>query len=326
MKLPHRRQVLHLGVGVAALPAMSRIARAQGYPSRPVRWIVRFPAGGPDDIIARLMGQWLSQRLGQPFVIENRTGAAGNIATEAVVKSNPDGYTLLLISTPNAISAAVYENLNFNFIRDITPVASLARGLGVMVVNPSFPPKTIPEFIAYANANPGKISMASGGSGSIAHIYGELFKVMSGIDMVHVPYRGTPLAMTDLLSGQVQVMFDLVGNSIHHIRSGKLRPLGVTAAARLDLLPDVPAIAEFLPRYDASGWQGVGAPKDTPVEVIERLNKEVIAALADPTIKTRLVETGYTPTPMSIPDFKKFIVEDTEKWAKVVKFAGIKAE
>jgi tripartite-type tricarboxylate transporter receptor subunit TctC len=325
MKLP-RRSFLHLAAGAAALPALPRIARAQTYPSRPVRWIVPFPAGGQGDILTRLIGQWLSERLGQPFVIENRTGAAGNIGTEAVVRSAADGYTLLFVSTPTSINATLYDNLNFNFIRDIAPVASMCRGVGVMVVTPTFPSKSVPEFIAYAKANPGNIRMASGGYGSLAHVYGELFRMLAGIDLAHVPYRGTPLALPDLMSGQVQVMFDLLTNALEHIKTGKLRALGVTVAARLDALPDVPAIAEFLPGYEASGWQGVGAPRNTPAEIVERLHKEINAALADPKITARLADLGLVPAPMSLADFGKFIADETEKWGKVVKFAGIKPQ
>jgi tripartite-type tricarboxylate transporter receptor subunit TctC len=325
MTLP-RREFLRLAAGAAALPALSRIARAQAYPTRPVRWIVPFPAGGQGDILTRLIGQWLSERLGQPFVIENRTGAAGNIGTEAVVRSAPDGHTLLFVSTPTSINATLYDNLNFNFIRDIAPVASMSRGVGVMVVTPAFPSGSVAEFIAYAKANPGQIRMASGGYGSLAHVYGELFKMMAGIDLAHVPYRGTPLALPDLLSGQVQVMFDLATNALEQIRTGKLRALGVTTATRLDVLPDIPAIAESLPGYEASGWQGVGAPKNTPTEIVDRLHKEINAALADPKIAARLADLGLVAMPMSLAEFGKFIADETEKWGKVVKFAGLKPQ
>ena len=277
MKLP-RRQFLHLAAGAAALPAVSRIAWAQAYPTRPVRIIVGFAAGGAADIIARLIGQWLSERLGQPFVIENRPGAGSNIATEAVVRAPPDGYTLLLVGTANAINATLYDKLNFNFIRDIAPVAGIIRVPNVMVVNPSVPAKTVPEFIAYAKANPGKINMASGGIGTAAHVSGELFKMMAGVDMVHVPYRGAAPALTDLLGGQVQVMFASMPSSIEHIRAGKLRALAVTTATRSEALPDIPTVGEFVPGYEASAWYGVGAPKDTPAEIVDKLNKEINAA------------------------------------------------
>src|SRR5215470_16469921 len=286
MKLP-RRRFLHLAAGAAALPAVSRIAQAQSYPTKSVRIIVGWAAGGAPDTIGRLMAQWLSERLGQQFVMDNRPGAGGNIATEAVVRAPADGYTLLLATVGDAISATLYDKLNFNFIRDVTPVASLARGPGVMVVNPSFPAKTIPEFIAYAKANPGKINMASAGSGSTPHLYGELFKMMAGVDMLHVPYRGAAAALTDLIGGQVQVTFDPIVNSIGHIRAGRLRALGVTIASRSELLPDIPAIGEFLPGYDASAWHGIGVPKNTPTELGELLNNRINAGLADSKIETR---------------------------------------
>jgi tripartite-type tricarboxylate transporter receptor subunit TctC len=322
-----RRQFLHWAAGAALLPVVSRVASGQQtYPSRPVRIIVPFPAGGQGDIVVRLIGQRLAERLGQPFVVENRTGAAGNIGTEAVVRSAPDGYTLLFISTPSTINASLYDNLSFHFIRDIAPVASMSRGVGVMVVTPNFPAKTLPEFINYAKANPGKIGMASGGYGSLPHLYGELFDMMGSVDLAHVPYRGTPLAMPDLMSGQVQVMFDMVTNSMESIKAGKLRALGVTSTTRMDVLPDVPAIAEFLPGYEANGWQGIGAPRDTPVQILDLLNKEINAALADPKINTRLVDLGLVPAPMSRAAFGKFIADETEKWARVIKFAGIKPQ
>jgi tripartite-type tricarboxylate transporter receptor subunit TctC len=325
MKLP-RRQFLHLAAGAAVLPALSRFAWAQTYPARPVRLIVGYTAGSNLDILARLMGQWLAERLGQPFVIENRPGAGSNVATEAVVRAVPDGYTLLMVSAGNAVNATLYDNLNFNFIRDIAPVAGIIRSTNVMEVNPSFPAKTVPEFIAYAKANPGKINMASGGIGSGPHIAGELFKVMTGVDMRHVPYRGSPPALTDLLGGQVQVMFDLMSSSIESIRAGKLRALAVTTATRSAVLPDIPTIGEFVPGYEASGWQGVGAPRNTPIEIVERLNKEINAALADPKMKARLADLGGTVLAGSPAAFGKLIVEETEKWAKVVKFAGLKAD
>jgi tripartite-type tricarboxylate transporter receptor subunit TctC len=325
MKFP-RRQFLHLAAGAAALPAVSRFAWAQAYPSRPVRVIVGFPAGGTVDTFARMMGQWLSERLGQPSVIENRLGAAGNIATEAVVRAPPDGYTLLMVNPPNAINATLYEKLNYNFIRDIAPVAGIIRVPNVMVVNPSFPAKTVPEFIAYAKANPGKINMASAGNGTSIHVSGELFKMMTGVNMVHVPYRGGPPALTDLIGGQVQVMFDNITTSIEYIRAGKLRPLAVTTATRWEGLPDVPTVSDFVPGYEASSWSGIGVPRNTPAEIIDKLNKEINAALADARMKTRLADLGGTVLPGSPADFGKFIAEETEKWAKVVKFSGAKPD
>jgi tripartite-type tricarboxylate transporter receptor subunit TctC len=325
MKIP-RRRFLRLAAGAATLPAVSRIAWAQSFPSRPVRFIVGYPPGGPSDIMARLMGQWLLERLGQQFIIENRPGAGGNIGTEAVVRAPSDGYTLLLATVVNAINATLYRKLNFNFIRDIAPVASIVRSPLVMQVNPSFPPKTVPEFVAYAKANPGKINMASGGSGTEQHVSGELFKMMAGINMLHVPYRGEAPALTDMLGGQVQVIFGTMPGTIEYIRAGKLRPLAVTATARVEALPDVPAVAEFVPGFEASSWYGVGAPRNTSAEVIENLNKEINVALADPKIKARLADLGGMPMPMTPAEFGKFIADETEKWAKVVEFAGIKAE
>ena len=323
MKLP-RRQFLRLAAGVAALPAMSRVALAQSYPSRSVRLIVGFPAGSAPDIVARLMGQWLSERLGQQFIIDNRPGAGSNIGTEVVVKASPDGYILLLAVLANAINAALYDNLNFNFGRDIAPVASITRTPFVMVVNPSVPAKTVPEFIAYAKANPGKINMASPGNGSANQVFGELFKAMTGVNMVHVPYRGSFLP--DLLGGQVQVVFSPIPTSIEYIRAGKLRALAVTTATRQEALPDIPTVAEFVPGYEASGWIGIGAPKNMPAEIIDRLNEEINAALADPKIKVRLADLGAVPMPMTPADFSKLIAEDTEKWAKVIRAANIKPE
>jgi tripartite-type tricarboxylate transporter receptor subunit TctC len=325
MKLP-RRRFLHLAAGAAALPAVSSIAWAQVYPSRPVRIIVGFSPGGPQDILARLLGQWLSERLGQQFVIENRPGAAGNIAAEAVVRAPADGYTLLLIGPPNAINATLYEKLNFNFIRDIAPVASISREPNAMVVNPSVPAKTVPEFITYAKANPGKLSMASGGNGSAGQVAGELFKMMAGVNMVHVPYRGGAPAMTDLLGGQVQVYFGPMPSSIEYIKTGKLRALAVTTATRSEALPDIPTVGDFVPGYEASSVFGVGAPRNTPAEIVDKLNKDINAALADPKMKARLADLGGRALPGSPADFGKLIVEETEKWAKVVKFAGIKAD
>jgi tripartite-type tricarboxylate transporter receptor subunit TctC len=326
MKLPHRRQFLDLATGAAALPVLPRIARAQAYPTRPVRIFVGFPAGGGGDITARLIGQWLSERLGQPFIIENRPGGGGNIATEAVVRARPDGYTLLLAAAFNAVNATLYDKLNFNFIRDIAPVASIYYVPNVMAVHPSFPAKTIPEFIAYSKSNPGKVNMASAGNGSAPHMSGELFKIMAGIDMVHVSYRGAGPALTDLLAGQVHVSFPTMPASIEHVRTGKLRALGVTTATRADALPHVPAVSEFVPTYESSNWYGIGAPKNTPPEIIDKLNNEINAALADPKIKARLADLGGMPLTGSPSDFGKLIVEDTEKWGKVIRTANIKPE
>jgi tripartite-type tricarboxylate transporter receptor subunit TctC len=325
MQLP-RRQFLHLAAGAAALPAVSRIARAQTYPSRPVRVIVPAAPSGAFDIMARLIGQWLSERLGQPFVIENRPGAGTNIGTEVVARAPADGYTLLLAGTPNAINATLYDRLNFNFIRDIAPVASVFRSAYVMVVNPSVPAKSIPEFIAYAKANPGKINMASGGVGSAHHVYGELFKMMAGVNLVHVPYRGAGPALVDLLGGQVQVMFANMSSSIEYVRAGKLRALAVTTMTRSEALPDIPIMSDFVPGYEASLFLGVGVPKNTPAEIVDKLNKEVNAGLADPKMKARLADLGGTPLVGSPADFAKLIADETEKWGKVVKFVGIKAD
>ena len=325
MKLP-RRTFLHLAAGAAALPAVSRMAMAQPYPSRPVRIIVGQAAGSGSDTAARLIGQWLSERLGQQFIIENRPGAAGNIATEAVERALPDGHTLLLVNAGNAINATLYDKLNFNFIRDIAPVAGIFRVPQVMEVNPSVPVKTVSEFIAYAKANPGKVNMASAGIGSVHHVAGELFKFMTGVDMVHVPYRGTTPALTDLLAGQAQVMFDVTPSSTPHIRAGKLRALAVTTSTRADVLPEIPIMGDFVPGYEASAWLGFGAPKDTPGAIIGMLNREVNAGLADPAIKTRIADLGGTVLAISPAEFGKLIADETEKWAKVVKFANIKPE
>ena len=325
MKLP-RRQFLHLAAGAAALPAASRIARAQAYPSRPVRIVVPFAAGGSTDIIARLIGQWLSERLGQQFVIENRPGAGSNIGTEVVVNAPPDGYTLLLVGASSAINATLYEKLNFNFLRDITPVSGIISIPFIMAVNPSFPAKTVSEFIAYARANPGKVNMASGGNGTAGHLSGELFKMMAGINMVHVPYRGEAPALTDMLGGQVQAMFGTMPASIEYVRAGKLRPLAVTSARRSELLPDLPTVGDFVPGYETSAWQGVGAPKNTPAEIIDKLNKEINAGLADPKIKARVADMGGTVLAGSPADFGKLIADETEKWGKVIRAADIKAE
>jgi len=326
MRFP-RRRFLHLAAGAAgaaALPLASRIATAQAYPSRPVRIIVGLPAGSSPDIGARLMGQYLSERLGQQFIVDNRPGANSNIGTEMAVRAAPDGYTLLLAIAANAVNATLYDNLSFNFIRDITPVAGLVRVPQIMEVHPSVPASTVPEFIAYAKANPGKLNMASGGIGGTPHVAGELFKMMAAVDMLHVPYRGNP--RPDLLSGQVQVMFDTVLASIEFIRTGKLRALAVTTAARLAALPDVPAVAEFLPGYEAIGWQGLAAPRGTPAEIVERLNTEINAGLADARVKAQFANLGAEPMPMTSGEFGRFIADEIEKWAKVIKFAGIKAE
>jgi tripartite-type tricarboxylate transporter receptor subunit TctC len=320
-----RRQFLQLAAGATALP-LPRIARAQAYPTRPVRLIAGFPPGGGVDVTARLIGQSLSERLGQPFVIENRPGAGSNMGTEAVVHASPDGYTLLLATIPNAVNATLYDKLNFNFIRDIAPVATISRVPNIMTVHPSSPAKTVPEFIAYAKANPGKVNMASDGNGASGHVAGELFKMMAGVALLHVPYRGAAPALTDLMGAQVQVMFPTMPASIQYVRAGKLRGLGVTTATRSEALSDVPALAEFVPGYEASTWYGVGAPKNTPTEIVERLNKEINAALADPKLKARLADIGAEPLSMTPTEFAKFVVDETEKWAKVVKFAGIKAE
>jgi tripartite-type tricarboxylate transporter receptor subunit TctC len=324
MKLP-RRNFLHLAAGAAALPALSRAAGAETYPTRPVRISVGFAAGGAPDILARLIGQGLSERLGQQFIVENRPGAGTNIATEAVVRAPPDGYALLQFGPSSAINATLYKKLNFNFTHDIAPVASIVRIPMVMLVNPSLPAKTVPEFIAYAKANPGKVSMASTGVGSTPHMTGEMFKMMADIELVHVPYRGGTAVVADLIGGQVQVLF-LGTETIEHIRSGKLRAIAVTTTTRLDLLPDIPTVGEFLPGFEASVWFGIGAPRNTPPDIIEKLNKEINAALEDPKLKARLAELGGTVLAGSPDDFGKLIVDDTEKWAKVIKSAGIKAE
>ena len=326
MKLPHRRQFLHLAAGAVALPAISRFARAQDYPSRPVRVIVSVAPGGANDLVARLMGQWLSERLGQQFVIENRPGAGGNIGTEAVVNSPPDGYTFLLVVSFNAINTTLYDKLNFNFIRDIAPVAGIIRVPLVVVVNPSVPAKTAPEFIAYAKANSGKINYGSAGIGTSLHVAGELFKMMTGIDMVHVRYRGAAPATTDLLGGQVQVMFSGISDSIEYIRAGKLRALAVTTATRSEALPEIPTVAEFVPGYEASSWFGIGAPKNTPAENIDKLNKLINSSFIDPVMKGRLADMGGILLAGSPADFGRHIADETEKWAKVIRAANIKPE
>ena len=325
MNLP-RRQFLHLAAGGAALPAIPHLAWAQTYPTRPVRLVVGFPPGGAADLISRLIGQWLSDRLGQSVFIENRAGAASNIATEFVVHAPPDGYTLLDLTSVNSFNVTLYDNLKFDLIRDIAPVASVYRGINVLVVHPSFPAKTLPEFIAYLKANPGKVNMASGGVGTPQHLYGELFKKMAGVDMLHVAYRGGGPALTDLLAGHVPVMFDTLVTSIEQIRAGELRALAVTSATRSDVLPDVPAIAEVVPGYVATGWQGIGAPAKTPGAIVDKLNKEVNAALADPKFTARLADLGGIPFASSPAEFAKFVVEYTEKWANVIRAAGIKGE
>jgi tripartite-type tricarboxylate transporter receptor subunit TctC len=322
----HRRRFLNLAAGAAALPAVSRIAMADSYPTRPVHFIVPQAAASSSDITARLIGQWLSDHLGQQFVADDRPGVGGNIGTEAVVRSPPDGYTLLLVNSQNAISPALYDNLTFNFIRDIAPVAQINLVPLIMEVNPSVPANTVPEFIAYAKANPGKINMASAGVGGPQHVAGELFKAMAGINMVHVPYRGSTPAITDLLGGQVQVMFDVTATALPQIRAGKLRALAVTTAKRLDALPDVPTVAEFLPGYEAVAWIGVGVPTGTPPAIIETLNKEINAGLADDKIKSRLADLGSVVVTGSPADFGKFIAAETEKWGKVIRDAQIKAE
>jgi tripartite-type tricarboxylate transporter receptor subunit TctC len=321
-----RRRFLHLAAGAAALPAVPRIARAQAYPTRPARIIVGFAAGGPTDIVARMMVQWLSERLGQQFIVENRPGAGSNIAAEAAVRAPPDGYTLFEITISNAVNATVYSNLNFNLIRDFTPVAGNVRTPGVMEVNPSVPTKTVSEFIAYAKAHPGKINLATAGTGSAADIYGAMFRMMTGVELATVAYRGSAPSLIDLIGGQVQVTFDPLSGSIEHIRGGKLRALGVTTATRVESLPDIPTIGDTVPGYAASSWNGIVAPKNTPVEIVDRLNREVNAAFADPKIRARLADFGGLPLPGSPADFGKFIADETDKWAKVVRYAGMKPE
>jgi tripartite-type tricarboxylate transporter receptor subunit TctC len=325
MKFP-RRTFLHLAAGAAALPALSRIAEAQAYPSRPVRIIVGFAPGGATDIQARLMGQWLSDRLGQPFIIENRAGASGNIGTEAVAKATADGYTLLQVVTPHAINAALYTHLNFDFIRDIAPVICSARLAYLVVVHPSVPVTTIPEFIKYAKANPGKLNYGSAGTGTPQNISCELFKMMAGVNLVHVPYRGGALATTDLIGGHLQVIFSPVSESIEYVKAGQLRALAVTTATRLEVLPEIPTVAEFVPGFEASGFAGIGAPRNTPTEIIDTLNKELNAGLADTKVKSRIVELGGTVLGGSPAEFGTMLSEAIEKWAKVIKFAGINVE
>jgi tripartite-type tricarboxylate transporter receptor subunit TctC len=324
MKLP-RRKFLHLAAGAAALTAMPR-ASAQAYPSRSVRVIVGYPAGGPADIGARLIGQHLSERTGQPFVIENRAGASGNIGTEAAVRATPDGYTLLVVNPPHTVNATLYDNLSFNFLRDIVAVGMIYRQPQVLVVTPSFPAKSVAEFVAYAKANPGMVSMASSGSGGPQHMAGELFKRAAGVNLLHVPYRGSAPALTDIMSGQVQIMFDTLNSSIELIRAGKVRALAVTTAKRSGILPDIPAIAESVPGYDVSSWSGLGAPKGTPAEIIESLNREINAGLVDARLKSRLADLGVEPAGLSPAEFGKFMAQETEKWAAVIRAANIKPE
>jgi tripartite-type tricarboxylate transporter receptor subunit TctC len=323
MKLP-RRQFLHLAAGAAALPVLSRMACALDYPSRPVRFIVGFPAGSATDIVGRLMAQALSERLGRQFIVDNRPGAGSNLAAEFVVKADPDGYTLLQVASPNAINATLYDNLSFNFIRDIAPVAGIMRYPYVMVVNPSLPAKTVAEFIAYAKANPGKINMASAGNGTAPHVFGELFMLMTGVNMLHVAYRGS--YFSDLIGGQVQVVFSPLPSTIGYIRAGTLRPLAVTTATRSDAQPDIPTVGDFVPGYEASSWQGVGAPKNTPAAIIDKLNTEINAVIADPKMKARLADLGGTVLSSSPADFGKLIADETDKWGKVIKSAGIKPD
>ena len=325
MKLP-RRTFLHLAAGAAAIPAGSRFAWAQAYPSRPVRIIVGFAAGGANDIIARLIGQWLSERLGRPFIVENRPGANTNIAAEAAINAAPDGHTLLVATVSNAVSATLYDKLKFDFIRDITPVASIARGTYVMVVNPSVPARTVPEFIAYAKDNLGKVAMASAGTGSAPHVAGELFKASTGVNMLHVPYRGDAPAISDLLGGQVQVYFSTLPGSIEYIRAGKLRALAVTTAVRSEALPDIPSLGEFVPGFEASQWSGIVAPKNTPAEITDKLNGEINAALADAKFRGRISDLGSAVLPGSPADFGKLIADEIEKWGKVIRTANIKPE
>ena len=325
MKLP-RRQFLHLAAGAAALPSMSQFARAEGYPTRPVRIIVGLAAGSSSDILARLIGNRLSERLGQPVVIENRPGAGGSLSAESVVRAAPDGYTLLLCSSADAVNTTMYDNLKFNFVHDIAPVACIARGPLVLVVHPTFPAKAVPDFIAYAKANPGKISFGSAGIGTVAQMAGELFKVMAEVDLIHVPYRGLAPALTDLLGEQVQAIFSTTPPAIEHIKAGRLRGLAVTSAMRDEALPELPAIGEFLPGYEATLMTGLGAPGHTPPEIIERLNKEVVTALADAGIKAKLAELGNAPLAMTPADFSKLIADETDKWAKVIRVANIKAQ
>src|SRR5262245_10751749 len=326
MKLPHRRQFLHLAAGAAALPAMPRFASALDYPSRPVRIIVGFPPAGSNDIHARLIAQWLSERLGQQFIVENRAGAGGNLATEAVVRAAPDGYTLLQAASNDSWNATLYDNLKFNFVRDITPVASVARTSGILLAHPSVSAKTVADLIAFAKANPGKLIVGSAGVGSAPHVYWQLFKSMTDVNMLHVPYRGGGPALTDLIAGQIHVYFATIPSSIEYVRTGRPRALGVTLVVRSEALPEVPTLSEFVPGYEATGWQGVVAPKNTPAEIVDKLNREINAGLSDAKMKARLADLGSEPFANSPAEFGKFIVEYTEKWGKVIRAAGIKAE
>ena len=326
MKPTHRRQFLRLAAGAATLPALARIASAQTYPTRPVRIIVGFAAGGTTDIISRLIGQWLSERLGQQFVIENRPGASSNLAAETVARAPADGYTLLALTATNSVNATLFDKLSFNLNRDLAMVAGLSRSALVLEVHPSLPAKTVPEFVAHAKANPAKITMASFGSGSTSHVAGELFKMMAGVDLLHVPYRGSGPMLTDLLGGQVHMTFDSLPSSIEYIRTGKLRTLAVSTTTRSDSLPDIPTVADYFPGYDASAWNGVAIPRNTPAEIIDKLNREINAGLADPKMKARIAELGATAIPSSPGEFGRFVSNETEKWGKVVKFAGIKPD
>jgi tripartite-type tricarboxylate transporter receptor subunit TctC len=321
-----RRQFLRLAAGAASLSAVSRITRAQSYPARPVRWIVGFPPGGPNDITARIMAELLSERLRQQFVVENRPGAASNVATESVAKAEPDGYTVMELATVNAINASLYQNLNYDFLRDIVLVAGIAQGPAVMEVNPTVPAATVPEFIAYAKANPGKINMGSAGVGTPQHVIGELFKMLTGTNMVHVPYHGAAPELTDLIAGQIQVVFEPIQSTMGYIKGGMLRPLAVTTASRAEALPNLPTVGEFVPGFEARTWQGLGAPKGTPAEITAMLNKEVNAVLTEPRLKARFADLGIIPMPMTPAQCQMFITAETEKWAKVIKFANIKPE
>ena len=326
MKFPHRRQFLHLAAGAAALPAFPRIATAQTYPTRPVRLVAGFAPAGGTDIIARLIGHWLSERLGQPFVVENRPGGGGSIATRAVVNSPADGYTLLVASHANAINATLYENLAYNFVRDTTPVAGVVRVPLVIVINPSVPVRTLVEFISFAKANPGRVSMGSAGIGSGSHLAGELFKMMANVSIVHVPYRSAGPALTDLMGGQVQVVFAGTLEATEYIKAGRLRALAVTTGTRSDALPDLPVVADFVPGYEASGWYGIVAPKNTSPEITDTLNNAINSILADAVMKSRLADLGGVPMPMMPADFGRFVAEETQKWGKVVKFSGAKPD
>ena len=326
MKLLHRRQFLHLAAGAVALPTLPRMARAQAYPTRPVRIVSGFPPGGVNDLYARLIGQWLSERLGQQFVVENRSGAGGNLAAESVARAAPDGYTLLVATSADAWNATLYDSLKYNFIRDFIPVATISRGPGVLVVHPSLPSKTVPELITYARANPGKVTVASSGIGSAPHMYWELFRTLTGIDMVHVPYRGGGPALTDMVGGQVQVFFGTMAAAIEHIRAGKLRPLAVTTTTRAAVLPEVPALAEFLPTYEASIYVGIAAPRSTPAQIVNKLNQETNLALADAKLLLRIAEVGDIPLSLTPTEFAKLVTDETEKWGKVIRAANIKAE